>query len=75
MKKIGCCLVAIFVLSGCQSLKSVDLKATLENEQGQKEVCEVYAYGVIEGVKESYEECKQNWISKGYQVVSEKNDI
>jgi hypothetical protein len=43
MKKIGCCLVAVFVLSGCQSLKSVDLKATLENEQGQKEVCGVYA--------------------------------
>jgi len=75
MKKIGCCLVAAFVLSGCQSLKSVDLKASLENEQGQKEVCEVYAYGVIEGIKESYEECKQNWISKGYKVVSEINNI
>jgi hypothetical protein len=75
MKKIGCCLVAAFVLSGCQSLKSVDLRATLENKQGQKEVCEVYTYGVMEGVKESYEECKQNWINRGYTVVSEKNDI
>lgn len=71
MKNLSC-LLFIITLTGCDSFQAIDLKATFKDEQGNKETCEVHAYGFVSGIEESYKKCKQDLISKGYKLISEE---
>jgi hypothetical protein len=69
--KIFSCIFCAIVMTGCQSPEAINLKSTFEDSQGNKETCEAFAYGVVVGVRESYEKCKSNLIEQRYKLISE----
>lgn len=71
MKKVSlvCLLV---VLSGCDAVSTMNATSTFKDKSGHEETCDVHAYGVVTGVNELYQKCKQDLLDQGYTLVSEK---